>query len=104
MPSLGKTGTRTPGVTSRASLPAFRKRLFLNWTVLWVLLLAISWLVQPAEAQRNRTATSKREQAETYYQQALETQKTFQEIPFEKRTAGDYQRVIRAFRRVYHTD
>jgi len=67
-------------------------------------LAVISCLVPPAEAQRSRTAADKRRQADAYYRQAIEIQKTFEEIPFEKRAASDYQRVIRAFRLVYHTD
>lgn len=68
-------------------------------------LLALGCLLAPwANAQRGRSAAEKRRLAISYFRQALEVQESFAQIPFEQRAAGDYQRVIRAFRRVYWTD
>ncbi len=89
------------------------KRLeFGNWILFGIwslgfgicLLTVLCCLAQPAEAQRARTAADKRRQADGYYHQALETRKALEQVPFEERAARDYQRVIQAFRRVYHTD
>ena len=72
--------------------------------VLLGLLAVVCCLAPLAHAQRARSARQKRQLAVGYYRQALELQKKFEQIPFEDRDAGNYQRVIRAFRRVYWTD
>lgn len=72
--------------------------------LLLVLLAAACCLTPLAHAQLAANATEKRRLADGYYRQALELQKQFEQIPFENRDAGDYQRVIQAFRRVYWTD
>jgi len=68
-------------------------------------LLTLGCFLPPgANAQQARSAAEKRRLAINYFRQALDVQKSFAQIPYEERVAGDYQRVIRAFRRVYWTD
>ncbi len=68
-------------------------------------LLALGCFLAPwANAQQGGSAAEKRRLAVSYFRQALDVQKSFAQIPYEERAAGDYQRVIRAFRRVYWTD
>ncbi len=64
----------------------------------WVLTLFL--LAMPAAA---RSTAAKLDQAREYYDGAKEAHAALQEIPLDRRTEKDYQRVVEAFRHVYRT-
>ena len=84
----------------------------LTWSsrgLLFGLLAVLCWVAPAAGAQGEtenvgKRVPEKRAQAEAYYLQALEARRVLEQTSPELRVARDYQKVIQAFRRVYHTD